>query len=165
MSRMRRGWPDDIEATLASLGAMRVAGLRQFWKAAFGEVAPPCQSAHLLRRLIAWRLQEARFGGLPADAKRRLRNLRSPEGESPKRGAALPLVLKPGTMITREWRGGIQRVHVLEDGFAYEGRRYASLSVIARLITGKRWSGPRFFGVEKGKARPDNGLGRRAGEG
>ena len=51
-------------------------------------------------------------------------------------------------MITRAWRGTVHRVHVLDDGFAYQGKRYASLSVIARLVTGKRWSGPRFFGLE-----------------
>ncbi len=31
--------------------------------------------------------------------------------------------------------------------YEYEGRRYDSLSVIAREITGTRWSGPLFFGL------------------
>ena len=66
-------------------------------------------------------------------------------------------VLKPGTMLTREWRGVVHRVHVLEDGFAMNGRRYASLSIVARTITGARWSGPRFFGL---RGASDTGNGR-----
>ena len=33
------------------------------------------------------------------------------------------------------------------DGFLWKGRRFRSLSAIAREITGARWSGPRFFAV------------------
>jgi DUF2924 family protein len=36
---------------------------------------------------------------------------------------------------------------VLGDGFEYQGRRYKSLSAIARAITGTRWSGPLFWGL------------------
>jgi hypothetical protein len=34
-----------------------------------------------------------------------------------------------------------------EDGFAYNGMTYGSLTKIARIITGAHWSGPRFFGL------------------
>lgn len=136
----------DIDSALASLQSMRIDDLRTTWAGWFGDEPPRCQSGELLRRLMAWRLQEAKFGGLPADAKRRLRQLRGIGGQSNQ--APTPLALKPGTMITREWRGTTHRVHVLEDGFSHEGKRFGSLSVIARKITGKRWSGPRFFGVE-----------------
>lgn len=47
----------------------------------------------------------------------------------------------------REWKGKSHRVMVLQDGFAYEGKPYGSLSEIARFITGSRWNGPRFFGL------------------
>ena len=39
----------------------------------------------------------------------------------------------------------------MEDGFEYRDKRYASLSVIAKTITGTARSGPAFFGL-KGKA-------------
>ena len=129
---------------------MRIDALRHVWTDWFEDEPPPCQSAELLRRLLAWRLQEKRFGGLPADTKRRLRQLRAGR-EAGARNRPVPILLKPGTMITREWRGAVQRVHVLENGFAYKGKQYGSLSQIARIITGKRWSGPRFFGVEAEK--------------
>jgi hypothetical protein len=56
--------------------------------------------------------------------------------------------IKPGTRLIREWRGETHKVTVTAEGFAYGGKRYKSLSKIARLITGTRWSGPRFFGLE-----------------
>ena len=62
------------------------------------------------------------------------------------------VVLKPGTRLVREWHGRAHAVIVLEDGFEYQGRRYPSLSWIATLITGTRWSGPVFFGLKPRKA-------------
>ena len=54
--------------------------------------------------------------------------------------------IRPGNRLVRRWRGCTYVVDAVEDGFIYDGRTYASLSEIARLITGTRWSGPRFFG-------------------
>ena len=45
----------------------------------------------------------------------------------------------------------------LEDGFDFEGKRYPSLSKIAREITGVRWSGLRFFGLSKESRQSANG--------
>ena len=53
----------------------------------------------------------------------------------------------PGTRLVREWHGRTHHVDVIEDGFVFEGKTHASLSAIARQITGARWSGPRFFGL------------------
>jgi hypothetical protein len=55
--------------------------------------------------------------------------------------------LKPGTLLTREWDGHLQRVIVLADGFSWNGKTYPSLSKVALAITGSRWNGPRFFGL------------------
>jgi hypothetical protein len=55
--------------------------------------------------------------------------------------------VRPGTMLAREWNGRMQRVAVLADGFAWNGKTYPSLSKIAQAITGTRWNGPRFFGL------------------
>ena len=51
--------------------------------------------------------------------------------------------------VTREWRGVTHTVLVHADGVEWNGRRYRSLTVIAREITGAHWSGPRFFGLRK----------------
>ena len=56
--------------------------------------------------------------------------------------------LAPGTRLIRDWHGRTHTIDVLDGGFRYEEATYKSLSEIARLITGARWSGPRFFGVE-----------------
>ncbi len=61
--------------------------------------------------------------------------------------------LKPGTILAREHNGELHRVMVLDDGFAWNGATYRSLSEVARAITGTNWNGPRFFGL-RDKARP-----------
>lgn len=50
------------------------------------------------------------------------------------------------------------RVLVEQNAFVYKEQRYASLTDLARTITGTAWSGPRFFGLER-KAKE---LGRRS---
>jgi hypothetical protein len=63
-----------------------------------------------------------------------------------------PLILKPGALLIREWQGRLERVTVVDDGFAWNGTTYASLSAAAFGIAGTKWNGHRFFGVR----RPDN---------
>jgi DUF2924 family protein len=58
-------------------------------------------------------------------------------------------VLKPGTLLRREWQGVLHSVIVAKHGFAWNGSTYGSLSEVARAITGTRWSGPRFFGLRQ----------------
>ena len=47
----------------------------------------------------------------------------------------------------RDWQGITHEVPVLDRGVLYKRKRYRSLSEVARLITGSRWSGPLFFGL------------------
>jgi hypothetical protein len=54
-----------------------------------------------------------------------------------------------GTRLVREWNGIEHTVTVLRDGFEFAGRKYKSLSAIARAITGTRWNGWRFFGIRE----------------
>ena len=49
--------------------------------------------------------------------------------------------------MVREWKGKLERVTVLEKGFAWNGKSYASLSQIAKAMTGTAWNGHRFFGL------------------
>jgi hypothetical protein len=60
-----------------------------------------------------------------------------------------------GTVLVRDWGGVTHQVKVLEDGILLRGKRYKSLSEVARVITGSRWSGPLFFGL-KAAAKEQN---------
>jgi len=66
----------------------------------------------------------------------------------------------------REWRGKLERVMVLEEGFAWNGKNFGSLSQIAKAMTGTSWNGHRFFGLRQTKgtqasAKPLGGKRRR----
>ena len=90
---------------------------------------------------------------MDADSRRLLDRIGSSEGINNNRLVAdfnRPRTeLRPGTLLTREWDGHLQRVMVLADGFSWNGKTYASLSMVAFAMTGTRWSGPRFFGLDK----------------
>ena len=125
-----------IAAELAALHHEGLQQLRGRWARRWGP-CPRLRSAALLRRIIAWRLQADALGGLEAGTRKLLRGNAS-AGQAP---------LAPGTVLTREWLGVTYRVEVAEEGFIHDGRRWSSLSEIARSITGTRWNGPRFFGL------------------
>ena len=60
--------------------------------------------------------------------------------------------LKAGALLVREWNGRLERVTVLEEGFAWKCQTFGSLSQTAKAITGTNWNGHRFFGLRQGKA-------------
>lgn len=143
----------NLEAELDRIKTLGLAALRKHWTKRLGGPPPPWRSADLLRRTLAFRLQERATEGLPPEITRRLRKIFRDMG----RGAdpALNGVphIKPGTILTREWKGVLHQVRVLEDAFEHKGERFASLSEVARRITGSRWSGPLFFGLKKGNGK------------
>src|ERR1700716_2737120 len=80
------------------------------------------------------------------------RKLEQAAAGPPSRGAAKPpppIALKPGTRLVREWHGVTHTALIHADGIEWRGQRYPSLSMVARKITGARWSGPRFFGLRQ----------------
>jgi hypothetical protein len=102
-----------------------------------------------LFRVLAYRLQAKHLGDLDGQSQRLLDG-----SESPERAAERAIAfgqgrsqLHPGTILVREWNGRMQRVAVLADGFAWNGKTYPSLTKVAFAITGTRWNGPRFFGI------------------
>lgn len=127
-----------LEARLDRLEHMGLEELRRFWALHYG---PPLglRSTSLLRTLIAWRLQTGALGKLSPDLKKALRKKGAVKSEGHELGV--------GAKLTRIWLGRKIDVVVEEDGFSWEGRRYKSLSAVARAITGSRWNGPRFFGL------------------
>jgi hypothetical protein len=87
--------------------------------------------------------------GINAESQRLLDATGSPE-EAGKRAVEIKrqtMDMRPGTMLAREWNDRMQRVAVLADGFAWNGKTYRSLSKVAQAITGTRWNGPKFFGM------------------
>jgi hypothetical protein len=101
--------------------------------------------------MIAFRLQEQAFGGLDRESRTFLDGLARHRG-SPRRR------LKPGTVLLRDYQGQRHTVTVAPNGFDWQGTTYASLSAIARAITGTGWSGPRFFALapRNGTSAPGN---------
>ena len=128
-----------LEQDLDHLGACNLAALRAFWKNRFATPPPKLRSASLLQHLIAWRLQVAAYGGLDDATRKAIR----------RRGAIVPegRDLGIGAILRRTWQGRTIEVIVEQDGFRWEGKTYPSLSAIARMATGTRWNGPRFFGL------------------
>ena len=141
-----------LDNEIAYLRGLDVGQLRARWHTMFGRAAPAHLPRHLLFRILAYRLQADRFGDLNTDARRLLDRI----GIEKTAGGISRLVaalnrsrseLRPGTLLTREWAGHLQRVMVVADGFAWNGEIYPSLSKVAFAITGSRWNGPRFFGL------------------
>lgn len=131
---------------LSVLPDMGLDELETMWKNNFENDPPPHKNPALMRRKLAWRIQEIAYGGLATETQEKLKKLRqNPEHGSRKRSKRLPPV---GTQYVRSWGDEEHRVMVLVDGFEYKGCKYKSLSEIARIITGTRWSGPKFFGLK-----------------
>ena len=98
-------------------------------------------------RVIAHRLQGQEFGGLSDAGCRLLRQLATMFEADPNAVVSSQPLIKPGTRLVRQWKEQVHVVKVEAEGYEYRGARYENLSEIARLITGTRWSGPAFFGL------------------
>lgn len=146
----------DIE--IARLRDLDVGELRARWHTVFRRRATPHLPRHLMFRVLAYRLQADQLGDLDNESQRLLDRSVSPEdaGQRAVDKGRRTADVRPGTVLGREWNGQMQRVAVLADGFAWNGKTYPSLSKVAFAITGTRWNGPKFFGLRKksSKAAP-----------
>jgi Protein of unknown function (DUF2924) len=143
-----------LAAEMAALAGLNATDLRAEWRRLYRAHPPKKLSRDLLELGVAWKLQERVLGGLSAITKRQLAELaRTMEAKSDL-AKARRVSLKPGARLLRAWGGETHEVVVVEDGFLWRGKTWGSLSVIAREMTGTRWSGPRFFGLDKAKAGP-----------
>ena len=143
-----------VENDIGSLQGLPSHELKIAWRRLYRTQPPRCMNRDLMIRALAYRLQERAHGGLAPATRRKLRSL---VAEIEAKGLAVfdpGVALKPGARLVREWAGETHTVIVLEDGFDYDGERYPSLTKIAAKITGAHWSGPRFFGIGKTRARP-----------
>ncbi len=145
---------DQVAASLAVLQSLSNDDLRRRWTEVSRRSPPKHTSRDMLLRGLAYRLQEKALGGLKPATKRRLSKLAGQLEAGADPQAPAPRRVKPGARLLREWRGEMHHVTVVDKGFEYRGRPYRSLSVIAREITGTRWSGPRFFGLTDRSQNP-----------
>ena len=149
----------DIAESLARLSAATIFELRGEWRRLHRAPPPMRLSRDLLLRGITYKLQERPLGGLSKSIIRKLERLNLDSEASDAQKPAPPISLKAGTRLVREWRGITHTVLVHADGFEWNGRRYRSLTLVAREITGAHWSGPRFFGLRKRAGRHDRAFG------
>lgn len=159
-----RGWRDDLQdgrhggfclmrhrtyLTLGRLVELPPEELKAEWVRRFGVPAPNL-SSDLLRLGIGYKLQEQRRGGISRSTRILLRQVTSRAGETGD-NKPMPRKLTPGTRLVRDWHGVGHTVVVLDDGFEYEGKRWKTLTAVARAITGAHWNGPLFFGLTRRK--------------
>jgi hypothetical protein len=138
-----------LDERLEAIPSLDVAVLRSIWADQFGRLPPSTLSRRLLELAAAYHLQAHVYGGLKPAVRRRLLQIAvarsaAQDGKPPRKRVER---LAPGSRLVREWQGRSHSVEVAEEGFLHAGRRYRSLSEVARAITGARWSGPRFFGL------------------
>jgi hypothetical protein len=157
-----------IEAELARLPLLKVNELREKFVEVFGEATNSRHKEYLVKR-IAWRMQANIEGGLSERALARARELANeadlrimaPRKPKPTLGTKTKVLQvngdnrlpPPGSVLTRKYKDQVLLVTVLADGFEYEGEKYASLTAIAKTVTGKHWNGFHFFGLGKRGAK------------
>jgi Protein of unknown function (DUF2924) len=142
-----------VLAVVAALEGYNVVSLCRAWRDRLGGEAPAHLPRSLLMRALAYRLQAEAYGDLDRTTRRILRCEDGACAPFDRRGPETKggVGLKPGALLVREWRGKLERVVVLEDGFAWNGQTFKSLSQIAKAMTGTNWNGHRFFGLRQGK--------------
>jgi hypothetical protein len=133
----------ELEAEIEHIRSLPIDAIRALWRQTFKSQPPVALGKDMLGRMIAYHVQEKALGGLSRTS---LRLLDDFERDRP----AIEKIhrrLKPGTVLIREYRGELHSVVVASDGFVWRAETYASLSTIARLVTGTNWNGPKFFGL------------------
>jgi hypothetical protein len=122
--------------------------LKNRWRGLYGMKPPQKIHRSLLIAAVAHRMQENALGALSSLVRRHLmqaaNNPATPR-PSPRYPSLRP---RAGTVLVRDWGGVTHQAKVLEDGILFRSKRYNSLSEVARVITGSRWSGPLFFGLK-----------------
>ena len=133
--------------------------LKERWRTLYGSEPPGRISRDLLVRALAYRIQEQALGGLGPSTRRLLAKVAADASACRPIGLTPEPDLKPGTVLLREWHGTRHQVIFREDGIVLNGKPYKSLSQVAYRITGTKWSGPRFFGLNaKRQERTDGAL-------
>lgn len=156
-----------VLSIVASLEGHDLNGLRRQWRAHLGGEPPLHLQRWLLMRVLAYGLQADAYGGLDRSIQRMLCSNREQNAatqfdrRAPQTRDSVGL--RAGALLVREWNGKLERVMVLNEGFAWNGQTFPSLSQIAKAMTGTNWNGHRFFGLRQGKTVADEASKRRKG--
>ena len=138
-----------VAAQVAGLPSLPMKELWALWDRYFPRRPSKTNRAYLEAR-IAYKLQEAAYGGLSPATKERLIAIGMKHSKIKLGRKVHEFHFAPGTVLVREWQDCDHRVTVTAEGrFEYGGQTYKSLSAVARQITGAHWSGPLFFGLRK----------------
>lgn len=155
----------DVIKQIQRLRGLTVNQLRDEWFRLYQQPTNSRNRDFLFRRL-AWRIQEVRLGGLSDRARRRIDELapagferaRTPSSVVPDdvptpsstaiRPRRDPRSPSPGSVISKRYKGRELRVTVRDDAYEFDGAMYASLTAVARAVTGsKNINGKLFFGL------------------
>jgi hypothetical protein len=137
-----------IEAEIDHVRSLGLDALRSLWRTTLRSSPPVAFTKDLVARFLCWHIQEQALGGLDAETAKLVDGFA--HGERP----ATERRLKPGTVLVREYQGERHSVTVVPGGYVWHETTYASLSTVARAITGTAWNGPRFFGLRSSANRP-----------
>jgi len=158
-----------VLSIVAGLEGHDLTGLRRNWRAHLGGEPPAHLQRWLLMKVLAHRLQANAVGCLDKSIQRMLRSAKGQDAGIPfdRRSPQTRdgVGLRAGAMLTREWKGKLERVMVLEEGFAWNGQTFGSLSRIAKAMTGTNWNGHRFFGLRQARTPALSEKRRRGGGG
>ena len=132
---------------IAALANLSVSELKDRWRSLYTTEPPPRSSRNLLVSAIAYHIQERAFGGLKPSVRRLLEHASEDACERRILRTRQITRASTGTVLIRDWQGKSHHVTVLDRGVLYRKKNYRSLSQVAHVITGCRWSGPLFFGL------------------
>ena len=150
--------PEKLAQDLKDLGTRGHEELKERWRNLFGTEPPRKIHRSLLIAAIAYRMQENALGGaLKPSVRRHLIRVARSAADGRQAPGYPSLSPQPGTVLVREWGGVTHQVKVLEYGILFRSKRYKSLSEVARVITGSRWSGPVFFGLKSAVKEQSHG--------
>jgi hypothetical protein len=158
-----------IEQIEKALRTLSMPELRERFAQHYGHTTNSRNKSHLVHRIL-WAVQRDALGDISNLV--RLQALKIADDRSIKERFSAPKVtsnksdktenmqqvtityqpkeeLLPGTVLCRNYQGEDVRVLVLENGFEWDGKRFKSLSAVARSVTKTRLSGPAFFGLNK----------------
>jgi hypothetical protein len=144
----------NLAQTLSELDTASRSILVAEWRRLYRVEPPRFASSALLRRAVAYAMQEREQSGLSTAIRRELSAIAR---GSPPSVAAPRQCLKQGTKLLREWHSTTHEVLVIDNGFVWQGQTYRSLSAVAFAITGAKWSGHRFFGLRSRRETKDGG--------
>jgi hypothetical protein len=152
-----------VDRELAALEGMTPAQLRQKYAEIFHEQSRSGHKAWLIKRII-WRMQALAEGDLSERARQRALEIANDadlrvmaphiaadsedayrKSESASRGTDDDRLPRPGSVITRDYKGRVLQVLVRDNGFEFEGIVYRTLSALAKKVTGTHTNGYLFF--------------------